>query len=260
MPRKARGEVSGEARESVDGVKLVEARVSAADRLLSVRTKLLNLGIGGRNPDQEEYLIATLVGIGAGALSVWPEVVKTLEKAEKMDWDRAVAVAPADGRVKSITVKNFGSFENLYAELVEPWLGPWAQLRETYARYRKGEISREQGREEIAAARMMAAPAEVGPGQGHRSDLKPRDDVTKSDRGNSADYLAARLKRDHPDIAERVERGGYRSIRAAAIEAGIVKKPNAYKQLCRAWNKATPEERDRFEEYIGEWRRRKDAA
>ena len=38
-----------------------------------------------------------------------------------------------------------------------------------------------------------------------------------------ATYLASRLKRDHRDIAAAVERGEYRSIRAAAIAAGIVK-------------------------------------
>jgi ribosomal protein L2 len=42
--------------------------------------------------------------------------------------------------------------------------------------------------------------------------------VTKG-HGTSADYLAARIKRDHPTIAEAVERGEYRSIRQAALAA-----------------------------------------
>ena len=41
--------------------------------------------------------------------------------------------------------------------------------------------------------------------------------------GESASYLAARLKRDAPHIAGAVERGEYPSIRSAAIAAGIVK-------------------------------------
>lgn len=45
--------------------------------------------------------------------------------------------------------------------------------------------------------------------------------VTLSKGGN--DRLAARLKRDHPDIAARVANGEFKSIRAAALEAGIVK-------------------------------------
>lgn len=41
--------------------------------------------------------------------------------------------------------------------------------------------------------------------------------------GGNPDYLKARLQRDHPEIAEALEQGEYRSARAAAIEAGIIK-------------------------------------
>ena len=42
-------------------------------------------------------------------------------------------------------------------------------------------------------------------------------------QGTSQDYLLARLRRDHPAILSRLEAGEFRSVRAAAIEAGIVK-------------------------------------
>lgn len=42
-------------------------------------------------------------------------------------------------------------------------------------------------------------------------------------RGDNAAYLKARLQRDHPEIAEALERGEFKSARAAAIEAGIIK-------------------------------------
>ncbi len=48
--------------------------------------------------------------------------------------------------------------------------------------------------------------------------------VSKGEWGNSADYLTARIARDGPDILERMKAGGFTSVRAAAIEAGIVKK------------------------------------
>lgn len=48
-------------------------------------------------------------------------------------------------------------------------------------------------------------------------------DLTLKARGESAEYIKARLRRDHPEIAEALERGEYRSARAAAIEAGIIK-------------------------------------
>lgn len=39
----------------------------------------------------------------------------------------------------------------------------------------------------------------------------------------NASYIKARLRRDHPEIAEALERGEFRSARAAAIKAGIIK-------------------------------------
>ena len=41
-------------------------------------------------------------------------------------------------------------------------------------------------------------------------------------QSNTRDYLLARLYRQHYDIFERWERGEFRSVRAAAIAAGIV--------------------------------------
>lgn len=43
------------------------------------------------------------------------------------------------------------------------------------------------------------------------------------DNGSRADYLTARIARDRPDILERMKAGEYRSVRQAALEAGIVK-------------------------------------
>lgn len=44
--------------------------------------------------------------------------------------------------------------------------------------------------------------------------------------GNTSDYLEARIRRDRPDIAAALDRGEYRSVRAAAIAADIIN-PNA---------------------------------
>ena len=41
--------------------------------------------------------------------------------------------------------------------------------------------------------------------------------------GNSAEYLTARIARDRPDVLDDMKAGKYRSVRAAAIDAGIVK-------------------------------------
>ena len=42
-------------------------------------------------------------------------------------------------------------------------------------------------------------------------------------QGNSADYINARLRRDHPEIADQLEQGEFRSARAAGIAAGFIK-------------------------------------
>lgn len=48
-------------------------------------------------------------------------------------------------------------------------------------------------------------------------------DRTLKRGSESADYIKARLRRDHPEIAKALERGEFRSARAAAIKAGIIK-------------------------------------
>lgn len=42
--------------------------------------------------------------------------------------------------------------------------------------------------------------------------------------GTTAAYLTARIARDRPDILERMKDGEFKSVRAAAIEAGIAKR------------------------------------
>ena len=68
----------------------------------------------------------------------------------------------------------------------------------------------------------MAKAPELQP-EGRPSKDRKLVQRTRLGTGNSKDRLAARLKRDHPDIAARVANGEFKSIRAAALEAGIVK-------------------------------------
>ncbi len=55
--------------------------------------------------------------------------------------------------------------------------------------------------------------------------------------GQSIERLAARIKRDHPEIAARVEAGEFKSIRAAAIEAGIIKVSTDFEKAKKAVEK-----------------------
>lgn len=73
----------------------------------------------------------------------------------------------------------------------------------------------------MAEAAPLQAVGTAGPGRGHH---KTGVDNTGLTRGaTNADYLAARLKRDAPDVAAEVARGEHASVRAAAKKAGLVK-------------------------------------
>jgi hypothetical protein len=68
--------------------------------------------------------------------------------------------------------------------------------------------------------------------------------------GNSADYLARRIARDRPDILQEMKDGKYRSVRQAAIAAGLIDiaadEDKALMRLYDAWRKAGLEDRRLF--------------
>lgn len=77
-------------------------------------------------------------------------------------------------------------------------------------------------------------------------------DIGTVNRGsNSATYLTARIKRDAPDIAARLERGEFKSVRAAAIEAGIVKVATPLDAALAAYRRLSPEEQAAFQQAMG---------
>lgn len=66
----------------------------------------------------------------------------------------------------------------------------------------------------------LAAHGEIGNGRADES----RVDLIKSTQGGTSQrYLLQRLARDCPEILDRVKSGEFKSARAAAIEAGIIK-------------------------------------
>lgn len=70
-------------------------------------------------------------------------------------------------------------------------------------------------------------------------------DSIKYERGNTNANILRRLARDHEDILAMVESGEL-SVNAAAIKAGIRKKPTPLSQLLKWWKKATAEEQAEF--------------
>jgi hypothetical protein len=69
--------------------------------------------------------------------------------------------------------------------------------------------------------------------------------------GNSAEYLVARIARDRPDVLERMKAGEFQTVWAAAREAEVIKTHTSLDTLRRAWQQATPKEREQFLEEIG---------
>lgn len=69
------------------------------------------------------------------------------------------------------------------------------------------------------AVRERAEKAEPMSGKNNIGNAKV---VSVSSGGRTADYLTARIARDRPDVLDRMKAGEFRSVRAAAIEAGIV--------------------------------------
>jgi len=73
--------------------------------------------------------------------------------------------------------------------------------------------------------------------QKHGGARKQGDNITlKAKRGTSADYLLAKLNRDKPAIAKAYADGKYKSVRAAAIAAGIIKVKTPVEKAVKAFS------------------------
>jgi len=78
------------------------------------------------------------------------------------------------------------------------------------------------------------------------------DNIRAIEYGASTNYLAARIKCNHPDIYQRMIEGEYKSVRTAAIDAGIVWRPTPLEKAKKIWLKMTDEERTLFQQWLSE--------
>ena len=76
-------------------------------------------------------------------------------------------------------------------------------------------------------------------GQGQSSERTLR-------RGETTEYLTARLARDRPDLLERLKAGEFTSVRQAAVEAGIVRPKTRADQIRALWRQLSASERRRL--------------
>ena len=96
---------------------------------------------------------------------------------------------------------------------------------------------------EVEGLRKQGAPEGH---EGHNQYTAKVDNINISKEGQqggtSATYLLKRLKRDAPEAAEAYIQGEYKSVRAAAIAAGIVKVPTEFERIAKALPKLSRHE------------------
>lgn len=112
-------------------------------------------------------------------------------------------------------------------------------------------ITAEQAEKVLAAPPDATVGAVLGKhGTNQHTKKDGGEEVTLSpplkERGNSADYLTARLTRDHPAIAEQVKSGAI-SARAGAIRAGIIRELSPLEKAQAAFCRLSREDRDAFD-------------
>jgi hypothetical protein len=201
----------------------------------------------------------------------WSELLDIA--CDKFDWSQPVVI-DSDDREK------YASGADFYRREVEPFLGPLELLRTVAGRYRKGEITHDEGKEQLRKIDIAAAVAAEHPEMSvrqvaaeagcsertaasakscNKTDSLPEKLHTAADESNATGlstatiYRQRRLKADHPDLWAQVE-VGEKSTHAAAIEAGIVKVPSVLEQLRKLWAKASEADRRTFMDEVSRGR------
>jgi hypothetical protein len=97
----------------------------------------------------------------------------------------------------------------------------WEEYCESRLQSRAEEIDSEVARRAQAAKPSMTSVEAASLAANVRHGNVRLDNYQAAD-GTSADYLTARIARDRPDILDDMKKGKYRSVRQAAIAAGII--------------------------------------
>jgi hypothetical protein len=131
--------------------------------------------------------------------------------------------------------ENFSSFEAFCREPPPHGLGYDRAVIERIIKERKTAQ---------AHARQAVRPAKPGrPAKGTH--------CVPLSKGNN-DRRVAQIARVRPDILERMKKGEFKSVRAAAIDAGIIKPPTPAEQIRKLYNKLDAHEREEFLKWVSE--------
>lgn len=163
----------------------------------------------------------------------WPMLYELLKLVEddKLYQDPR-RVGPGAGGSEHGEASTYGSFSEYFEDRVGQSFGTWAELENTYQYAHQnmpGLFGEKFERAQVVASRTSELHGEIADGKSinsasNRHPAPGRDIITSrgdNDGGTSAEYLTRRIVRDHPEIAERMKAGEYKSVRAAALDAGI---------------------------------------
>jgi hypothetical protein len=134
---------------------------------------------------------------------------------------------------------------------------------EALERGKAAEVARQNPITEGDALRTARAEGGKLGGRPAKGEENLHDNIRKvaGEWGTGKGYLLRRLAAQAPDILDAYGRGEHRSVRAAALAAGIVKPPDALRDLCRAWEKTTDEQRKAFVDgLVLDWLNSRDTA
>lgn len=172
-------------------------------------------GLNIRKPTSDEWALA-------GPIDQKPPAEKAKHRVYVMrsswrrldtsweDWHRVIGDVIADRVWESYPEENpCGSLPELLRLLD---INPDQALNRKNFSGRDGVMERAKNTETLA------------PSRGVRTESIDYDynQLPRNGIGTSAEYLTARIARDHPAILEDMKQGKYKSVRAAAIDAGIV--------------------------------------
>ena len=129
--------------------------------------------------------------------------------------------------------KTFATFEEFWRDITTKTLEEWAELESTYKYIhdirpdlieKLGYTDARARRAQEHAESLLGKIINAGPGPRTLEERSNSDNITinSTGKGTAAAYLTARIARDRPDILARMKAGEFPSVRAAALEAGIV--------------------------------------
>jgi hypothetical protein len=130
----------------------------------------------------------------------------------------------------------------------------WDALMTHAEEFSEGKLDTRQMRTELTRAQIEHRS------QGTRTDQHPYDIRKLSEKGGdggtSTAYLLRRIAKKKPEILAAYERGEYPSVRAAAVAAEIISKPDPYNEIVKRLEKLSDEQLIQLGEEIDRRRRR----